>query len=292
MSANRSVQAAQRRRAGGPEPAAPGRGPQPSINSSQLFSSQGQGQGQQRSGQVPSGRLAGQHAQLQQQQMQQQQQQHLDSQQANGIAGINKMTFAQAVTLITLRLGKLETQMFELSTSDGIQSDMRGAEGMVLVEQELIDSIMSRLTSLEGRPTSSVTTPATTSSASSTELVLLKQQLETIKPTIAQNTKTVASLTKEQKDHKQQIDKLKAELSDTKEQLNALQTLAMDNNQQIFNIMSGANFSDDADTTDIMVDVNDENETENVELVIDGDDTNMIGANLKGIIEQELNSDN
>jgi hypothetical protein len=292
MSANRSVQAAQRRRAGGPEPAAPGRGPQPSINSSQLFSGQSQGQGQQRSGQVPSGRLAGQHAQLQQQHMQQQQQQHLDSQQANGIAGINKMTFAQAVTLITLRLGKLETQMFELSTGGGIQSDMRGVEGMVLVEQELIDSIMSRLTSLEGRPATSVTTPATTSSASSTELVLLKQQLETIKPTIAQNTKTVASLTKEQKDYKQQIDKVKAELADTKEQLNALQTLAMDNNQQIFNIMSGANFSDDADTTDIMVDVNDENETENVELVIDSDDTNMIGANLKGIIEQELNSDN
>ena len=37
MSANRSVQAAQRRRAGPPEPATPGRGPQPSINSSQMF---------------------------------------------------------------------------------------------------------------------------------------------------------------------------------------------------------------------------------------------------------------
>jgi hypothetical protein len=290
MSANRSVQAAQRRRAGGPEPAAPGRGPQPSINSSQLFS--GQGQGQQRSGQVPSGRLAGQHAQLQQQQHQQQQQQHLDAQQANGIAGINKMTFAQAVTLITLRLGKLETQMFELSTSGGIQSDMRGVDGMVLVEQELIDSIMSRLASLEGRPvTTSAATPSATSSASSTELVLLKQQLETIKPTIAQNTKTVASLTKEQKDYKQQIDKLKAELADTKEQLNALQTLAMDNNQQIFNIMSGASFGEEADTTEIiMEDV--ENGDDNVDGDVDGDDTTLVGANLKGMIEQELNSNN
>ena len=53
MSQNRAVQAAQRRRAGGPEPAAPGRGPQPSINSSQLFS-QGQ-QGQQGQGQMRPG---------------------------------------------------------------------------------------------------------------------------------------------------------------------------------------------------------------------------------------------
>ena len=66
MSANRSVQAAQRRRAGGPEPAAPGRGPQPSINSSQMFSGQGQQQQQQQQQQIrpgPTGRLAGQQAQ-------------------------------------------------------------------------------------------------------------------------------------------------------------------------------------------------------------------------------------
>ena len=151
MSGNRSVQAAQRRRAGGPEPAAPGRGPQPSINSSQMFASQGQsqpsqGQSQPRSGQVPSGRLAGQHAQLQQQQMQQQQMS--DSQQASGIAGISKMTFAQAVTLITLRLGKVETQLYQMSndsmsnTHNGMfNPEMEeGNENMVLIDKSIIDS--------------------------------------------------------------------------------------------------------------------------------------------------------
>lgn len=297
MSANRSVAAAQRRRAGGPEPAAPGRGPQPSINSSQLFSSQSQGQGQgqgQRSGQVPSGRLAGQHAQLQQQQMQQQQQQQLDAQQSNGIAGINKMTVPQAVTLITLRLGKLETQMFEMINSGmgaGMSVDMSngGHENMVLVDRDTIDTIVSRLESLEKRSTTAVS-----SGASSAETTLLKQQLEAIKPSIAQNTKTVTALTKEQKDHKAQIDKLKSELSEAKEMLMALQTMSMDNSQKIFDIMSG-------NSSDIMLDSNEtgleyvlENCDENgeVDVEVDGEtvDNEVIGTDLKGLIEQELNA--
>lgn len=71
MSANRSVQAAQRRRAGptNAEPAIPGRGPQPSINSAQMFANQSRtGSGPY----IPTGRLAGQQAAMQQQQMQQQ----------------------------------------------------------------------------------------------------------------------------------------------------------------------------------------------------------------------------
>ena len=113
MSANRAVQAAQRRRAGGPEPTAPGRGPQPSINSSQLFS---QGQGQQGQGQIrpgTNGRLAGQQAQLQQQQMQQQLKQQMSEPRDQGLASVNRMTLAQAITLITLRLGKVETHLHE-----------------------------------------------------------------------------------------------------------------------------------------------------------------------------------
>ena len=95
MSANRSVQAAQRRRAGGPEPAAPGRGPQPSINSSQMFSGQGQQQQQQQIRPGTSGRLAGQQAQVQQQQQMQ------NPMQQSGESGVSKITIAQAITLTT-----------------------------------------------------------------------------------------------------------------------------------------------------------------------------------------------
>ena len=144
MSQNRAVQAAQRRRAGGPEPAAPGRGPQPSINSSQLFS-QSQQQGQQGQGQMrpgTNGRLAGQQAQLQQQQMQQQMKQQMSEPRDQGLASVNRMTLAQAITLITLRLGKVETHLQEHDNSQ-----MSGSG----LDSGIIDVIMSRLDALESQ---------------------------------------------------------------------------------------------------------------------------------------------
>ena len=286
MSGNRSVQAAQRRRAGGPEPAAPGRGPQPSINSSQMFASQGQPQpqSQPRSGQVPSGRLAGQHAQLQQQQMQQQQMS--DSQQASGIAGINKMTFAQAVTLITLRLGKVETQLFQMS-NDGMSNSHNGMfnsemeegnENMVMIDKSTIDSIMTRLESLEKRAPSTGT--------SSAEMTLLKQQFDAIKPVIAQNTKTTTTLTKDQKEVKVQYDILKSELTETRELLTALQTMSMDNSQKIFEMMSGE-FTAIEET----IEVDDCTVIDCCDAECEGEcDNELIGTDLKGLIEQELNA--
>lgn len=297
MSGNRSVAAAQRRRAGGPEPAAPGtnRGPQPSINSSQMFSSQQQGQQQQQQQQIrpgTSGRLAGQHAQLQQQQMQQQQQQTRDTPQSTGDAGVSKITIAQAITLITLRLGKAEMQLYELghqvaSTGgeQGFSSGIEGAENMVLIDKNLIDSIMSRLESLEKRaPTAGLNT----GSGSSAEVTLLKQQFEAIKPSIAQNAKTTTALTKEQKDHKQQVDALKTELAETKELMNALQTLSMDNSTKIFALMSGeVNFDDGEGSDDLNGDEFDGKlEGEDLE----SEELEIVGTDLKDLIEQELNA--
>ena len=294
MSANRAVQAAQRRRAGGPEPAPPGRGPQPSINSSQMFSQQPQQQQQQQQQQVrpgTSGRLAGQHAQQMQQQHQQQQMQ--DPQQpAAGIAGISKMTLAQAITLITLRLGKVETQLHEIGHQQmGMDMGMgmnnngmmdENGENMALVDKGLIDSIMSRLESLEKRSPSTGT--------SSPDVALLKQQFDGIKMSFAQSTKVNAILTKEQKEHKQQIDALKSELSETKELLNALQTLTMDNSQKIFAIMSGEEVVLDADEDEVQ-DEGDADSNANADAQDDEDeDSELVGTDLKGLIEQELNA--
>ena len=95
MSANRSVQAAQRRRAGPPEPAAPGRGPQPSINSSQMFAAGQQQRMGPGSGQV-SGRLAGQQAALSQKQMMEQQKAQManNGNSGEGIGSITSKTVA------------------------------------------------------------------------------------------------------------------------------------------------------------------------------------------------------
>ena len=172
MSANRSVQAAQRRRAGPQDGGMPGRGPQPSINSAQMFANQARpGQGPS----MPTGRLAGQQAAMQQKQMQQQGQSQ-SQQKTDGLAGVSKMTIAQAITLITLRLGAVETKIMELEHEPpGHTLSFEGQENVVLIDKSVIQSITSRLESLEKRSAT-----GSTGSASGPEVTLLKQQLTKI----------------------------------------------------------------------------------------------------------------
>jgi predicted nucleic acid-binding Zn-ribbon protein len=222
--------------------------------------------------------------------MKQQQQQGGNSE---GLAGISKMTLAQAITLITLRLGKVETQMHHMhhdhdsiSNSNMSFASGEGAEGMenmVMVDKTLMDSIMSRLESLEKRS-------PTATSGSGADLTLLKQQFDAIKPSIAQNTKIATALTKEQKDHKQQMDALKTELLETKTLLNAIQTLSVDNSQKIFQLMSGEVGNEEE--VNEFTDVNDEDADASEDVDGDGesDELDITGANLKGLIEQELNA--
>ncbi len=217
MSSSRSVQAAQRRRAGpsSSEPGIPGRGPQPSINSAQMFANQARpGNGPN----MPTGRLAGQYAAQQQKQMMQQQQQE-----QQGLNSVTKMTITQAITLITLRLGALETKMM-----NGCGT---GEEG---IDSSIIATILSRLDELEQNGTGT----GVSSEGSSGELQLLKQQIDNLKQTIVQSKTQSNSVAKEHISLKTQIDQLKKELKETKELLVALQNLTMDNSQKILELSS------------------------------------------------------
>jgi hypothetical protein len=259
----------------------------------------GQGQQQQQQQQIrpgTTGRLAGQQAQVQQQQQQMQ-----NPMQQSGESGVSKITIAQAITLTTLRLGKVEMQLYELAhqmaTTGGEQGfsasgqGVQGAEGMedmVLIDKNLIDSIMSRLESLEKRsPTNAVGT------GSSADVTLLKQQFEAIKPSIANNTKVTTALTKEQKEHKVIVEALKSEMANTKDLLAALQTMSMDNSQKIFQIMSGEQViaQDEEEEEDTGIHFSDvavvDGESEESEEV---DGLEITGNSLKGLIEQELNA--
>jgi len=277
MSANRSVQAAQRRQTKTADPPMPGRGPQPSINSSQMFAA---GQQQQRmgpgSGQV-SGRLAGQQAALSQKQMMEQSQQS----NAAAISGINKMTIAQAITLITLRLGKVETQLLSGSGSD---HSFTGDDDHILVDKNVIQSLISRIDTLEKRPSGS---GSGSSSGSNQDIALLKQQFETIKPIVVQSKNTSVAL-------KQQLDSLKTELNETKELLAALQNLTMDNSTKILALNSVFN----SDNNDMMFDQDqdleqdlDQDLEQDLDQSPDLETTEIMGTNLKELIEQEFNSD-
>ena len=283
MSANRSVQAAQRRRAGPTsEPGIPGRGPQPSINSAQLFANQARpGQGPS----MPTGRLAGQQAEMQQKQQMQQMQQ----QKTEGISSVSKMTIPQAITLITLRLGAVESKIINLSSLQDSSSQPQthsvsmDGEDMVLIDKSVLQSITSRLESLEKRSGS------TTGSASGPEMNLLKQQFETVKLAVVQTKSATTTVAKESKDLKLQVDTLKTELSETKELLTALQNLTMDNSQKIMNISSnipdGFVFDSEQNFDETMVesvDITDLND--------DSEENEIVGTNLKELIESEINA--
>jgi len=274
MSANRSVQAAQRRQTA-PSSAPQQRGPQPSINSAQHFSQPSN-----------SGKLAGQQAALaQKQQMMQQQGQ--SQQQGQGLDSITKMTVPQAITLITLRLGKLETNMFH-------QQFVNGESGSK-IDESLIESIMDRLDAIEKRE--SVTSPSATSPSATTvnsDIVLLKQQIEALKPVLTQLKSASTSVAKENKNLKQQIELLKSELDETKELVITLQNITMDNSQKI---MSFAFTNDDQlFSTEVEDDDVEESVVESVVSVSISDSVSESGVDsevaelgLKELVEQELN---
>ena len=283
MSANRSVQAAQRRRAGPTsEPGIPGRGPQPSINSAQMFANQARpGSGPN----IPTGRLAGQQAAMQQTAMQQQSYQHSQQEQKNDkLSSVSKMTIAQAITLITLRLGAVESKL--LHAPDGIQSV--SMDGETNMDSGILQSMMSRLESLEKRSSS------TSGSVSTPELNLLKQQFESVKNAVIQNKGSTTSLVKENVILKTQIENLKRDLSDTKELLVALQTLTMDNSQKILDMSMGTNLEyneEPNDLNDTNLDELENSQFTNLEdLQDDSDQNEIIGVDLKQMIESELNT--
>jgi len=261
MSANRSVQAAQRRRAGPPDTNVSKKGPQPSINSSQMFAGQAPGRLQQGSKQT-----------------QEQPEKALKP----------KITIPQAIGLITLRLGAVETKLSNVNSSEMYGSNNSVSE----TDTEIIQSIMSRLESVEKR--SGTAAPLTP------ELNLLKQQFETIKQTTLQ-TKTM--LIKENMLLKSQIENLRKEFVETKELLTALQNLTINNSQKITDLSNDVYNKNGNENNENNVDelTNLDNELTNV-TILDNEFTNLrdlhdetelseiVGNNLKQIIESELNT--
>ena len=295
MSVNRSVQAAQRRRAV-PQPTSSSssnmqsRTPQPSINSAQVFANQVKsGSGPK----IPSGRLAAQQLSKNQNQMVEEEQLNP----AQNIQSISKMTVAQAITLITLRLGKVETSLQQVML-EGVSSPYQMSSGlgdndnMILVDKSVIESMSSRLESLEKR---------STMPSGGRDLELLKQQMDPLRATVAQNKTAIGALIRDHKDMKTQLSSINVDLTETKELAGALRDLVMDNSQKIVDLqaMVGTNLDTDfqndnyveenVDETEVLHGENIEEEHEEQEGDIDHDvDSEVVETNLKELIEQEL----
>jgi len=267
MSVNRSVAAAQRRRAAPPNPPPPSRGPQPSINSAQAFANQ------MKTGPAPKIPVSKMSTQPMPQDNSNQ-----------GVGSINKMTIAQAITLITLRLGKVETQLHDLALEAPMMNSYQvsgGSDNMVLLDKSVIESINSRLESLEKR----------SSNSSGPELSLLKQQVEGLKPVVSQNKAALAAVIKDLTNLKTNMSNLSNEFNDSKELVAALQNLTMDNSQKILDLnalMGQDNLEHDEEILDDneQQDQEQENTDDNVELELD--EKELVGTDLKNLIEQEL----
>jgi hypothetical protein len=191
---SRSLSSAQNRRATPqtqPNFTAP-RGPQPSINSAQMFARQGQ----------------------QQQQYTKNQQTQRNEQPSSQKR--QQMSINHAITLITLRLGVLETKMINFE-HDKITSSISGSidglenDNVVLIDNNVLKSITTRLESLEKRPANTATTN------SNKEITLLKQQIESIKPSIIQTKTATINIVNENKKLKNQIENLQNELNELKQ---------------------------------------------------------------------------
>ena len=145
----------------------------------------------------------------------QQQNQNSMQQKPDGVGGVSKMTIAQAITLITLRLGAIETKIIQIEhepqlsghglSNDGLSND--GQDNMVLIGKTVIQSITSRIESLEKRSSG----PA---SNSGHEVALLKQNFETVKQAVIQTKGVVTTISKENKELKTQVDNLKNDLTE------------------------------------------------------------------------------
>jgi hypothetical protein len=238
MSGNRANAAARNRRAGGgPEMQAPipGRG----------------GMVPGRGMPVPGRGFGPSPQQMQQiQQAQQMQQQQMPAP-APGVPGPTQMTVQNAVTLMSIRLGRLETFMQKM------EGEGEGAENenSRIVDDGVFNSIVSRLDALErGHKLLSGSKPVTTNESND-------QLLET-------------------------VNDLKSEVSELKDLLLGLQSFTMQTNQKLVDIVFSQEEEQDQENVgeNLVVLPSDEQDFAGQDL------TGSLNVNLKELIQQELSN--
>ena len=206
MSINRSVAAAQRRRAGPSYPPQQQQYTTTSIASSANFNQP-----------QMSGQLAGQYADVQQKQYLQNKTNFQPV--PDGLSVNKKMTIPQAITLITLRLGRLENHMQDLEFQDlGKEPSSNNSEQKIEFDDKTLEDFNSRLKTLE---------------ANMDEFPSFKKQLEVYKPGIVSIKNASSVNTKE-------ITFLKQQIMSMQDQINSMNATIM----QLQNNVSVENKSD------------------------------------------------
>jgi len=135
MSSSRSIAAARNRRAGGNDASVQRGRPNTSIASQPAFAQQ----------QQPTQRIG---RAINQQQTQQPQQKQ--------IVQANKISVSDAIGLITIRLGRVETYMQQLQEEcvSGLSNSF--SENVQLVDKEVLSTVMDRIYTIENKPDSAI----------------------------------------------------------------------------------------------------------------------------------------
>jgi len=193
------------------------RPPQPSIKSSQVFAPQSSRE--QTQYQQMNSKKQLQQQQLQQQQMKNYQQDYNDEYTEKQQGGITKITVAQAITLITLRLGSVETKLMNCDFTSNMNNN---------IDEETLVNVSNRLDSLESKINLS----------SSTDY---KQQIDHLTQAIIQSKNMSTSFIKENKELKTQLANLKKEISDVKELIESVKNMAISNENKIFQMLNVPN---------------------------------------------------
>jgi hypothetical protein len=246
MSSNRANAAARQRRAGGNDqqpPPIPGRGPPQNM----------QGRPGQQQQMAP----------------------------PNAPIGLPKqMTIQNAIALITIRLGRVETIVQNLdSESDGIQN--QNSENGVIIDKGVFDNMVSRLDALErGHKLLSTKAIVTTAPLALSPPSPSPSPIVTI-PLIKVDNESVTKLT-------ESVEVLKAEIAQVKDLLLKLQSFTMETNQRLADIVFNEEPGQDQDQ--------DQEMDENRQLVflqqnmtdLDSNSIMNMSVSLKDLIQKEL----
>jgi hypothetical protein len=134
----------------------------------------------------------------------------------------------------------------------------------------------------------------TGNSVSNAEFNLLKQQFEqfeTVKQAVVHLKTATVPIIKENTVLKNQVENLKKELTEVKELVNLLQNLTMDNSQKILDLTMNNNFENTNEINFTNIESFEEILSDLKEIPEEGEQNEIIGNNLKQMIESELNID-
>jgi len=210
---------------------------------------QGQQQMQQQQMRQPVGR-PGQQMQQQQQQMPQQPMQN------------PKMSVSDAIGLISLRLGRVETFIQQMPPLDQIGMNSSGESGgevgenMRVVDEAVFTNIVARLEKLEKTPKTQVVSPPLPPSITNAPSLLNPEQLNEVTHS---------------------VDVLKAEMLQVKELLLSLQSFTMQTNQRLVDLVINDNMNDG--------DVDGDNEIFNGENVVEASLENDDDGDVEGEVD-------